>query len=272
MTGVQTCALPILIIDDGCGMNKEKIENALDLGSSDTFYSEGTLSKFGLGLKSASFAQGSRLEIISGDGSGEINKEYVDLEEIEDEYYSVECDLNDLDRDLAQQYFENGNKGTIIRISKINTNNHPSIKTTISELEEKLGVIYYYFLRKELHISINDIEIDAVDALFTEEAGDNKLDENIWDGKSVQWILKPVDIILDSENEVSGKIEITMLPHPKVRKNEGISDADIRKKYHISASNYGFYVYRNGRLINWANRLDIIPQDQDYYAFRGSNI
>lgn len=258
-----------LIIDDGCGMNKEKIENALDLGSSDTFYSEGTLSKFGLGLKSASFAQGSRLEIISGDGSGEINKEYVDLEEIEDEYYSVECDLNDLDRDLAQQYFENGNKGTIIRISKINTNNHPSIKTTISELEEKLGVIYYYFLRKELHISINDIEIDAVDALFTEEAGDNKLDENIWDGKSVQWILKPVDIVLDSENEVSGKIEITMLPHPKVRKNEGISDADIRKKYHISASNYGFYVYRNGRLINWANRLDIIPQDQDYYAFRG---
>lgn len=258
-----------LIIDDGCGMNKEKIENALDLGSSDTFYSEGTLSKFGLGLKSASFAQGSRLEIISGDGSGEINKEYVDLEEIEDEYYSVECDLNDLDRDLAQQYFENGNKGTIIRISKIHTNNHPSIKTTISELEEKLGIIYYYFLRKELHISINDIEIDAVDALFTEEAGDNKLDENIWDGKSVQWILKPVDIVLDSENEVSGKIEITMLPHPKVRKNEGISDADIRKKYHISASNYGFYVYRNGRLINWANRLDIIPQDQDYYAFRG---
>lgn len=258
-----------LIIDDGCGMNKEKIENALDLGSSDTFYSEGTLSKFGLGLKSASFAQGSRLEIISGDGSGEINKEYVDLEEIEDEYYSVECDLNDLDRDLAQQYFENGNKGTIIRISKIHTNNHPSIKTTISELEEKLGVIYYYFLRKELHISINDIEIDAVDALFIKEAGDNKLDENIWDGKSVQWILKPVDIVLDSENEVSGKIEITMLPHPKVRKNEGISDADIRKKYHISASNYGFYVYRNGRLINWANRLDIIPQDQDYYAFRG---
>ena len=258
-----------LIIDDGIGMNKEKIENALDLGSSTSNYEEDTLSKFGLGLKSASFAQGNRLEIISGDGSGEINKEYVDLEEIDDEYYSVECDLNDSDRDLVQQYFENGNKGTIIRISKIHTNNHPSIKTTISELEEKLGVIYYYFLRKDLHISINDIEIDAVDALFTEEAGNNKLDENIWDGKSVQWILKPVDIVLDSENEVSGKIEITMLPHPKVRKNEGISDADIRRKYHISASNYGFYVYRNGRLINWANRLDIIPQDQDYYAFRG---
>jgi len=258
-----------LIVDDGDGMNKEKIENALDLGSNESYYSEKTLSKFGLGLKSASFAQGNRLEVISGDCTGEIHKEYVDLDEIDNEYYSVECDLEDSDKYLVDKYFDN-NKGTIIRISKIHTNNHPSIKSTISELKDKLGVIYYYFLKNDLHIYINDEEISAVDALFTEEAGDYKLDENEWDGKSVQWILKPIEIILDPENEVKGKIEITMLPHPKVRKNEGISDADIRKKYHISASNYGFYVYRNGRLINWANRLDnIIPQDQDFYAFRG---
>ena len=258
-----------LIVDDGDGMNKEKIENALDLGSDESYYSDKTLSKFGLGLKSASFAQGNRLEVISGDCTGEIHKEYVDLDEIDNEYYSVECDLDDSDKYLVDKYFDN-NKGTIIRISKIHTNNHPSIKSTISELKDKLGVIYYYFLKNDLHIYINDEEISAVDALFTEEAGNNKLDENEWDGKSVQWILKPIEIILDPENEVKGKIEITMLPHPKVRKNEGISDADIRKKYHISASNYGFYVYRNGRLINWANRLDnIIPQDQDFYAFRG---
>lgn len=64
---------------------------------------------------------------------------------------------------------------------------------------------------------------------------------------------------------MEGDIAITMLPHPKVRKNEGLSDASIRNKYRIAANNYGFYVYRNGRLINWANRLNIIPQDQDFY-------
>lgn len=258
-----------LIIDDGDGMNKEKIGNALDLGSSKSYYSEETLSKFGLGLKSASFAQGSRLEIISGDGSGEIYKEYVDLEEIDDDYFSVECDLDVNDKELTDKYFDN-KRGTIIRISKIYTNNHPSIKTTMEELKNKLGVIYYYFLKKDLHIFINGKEIDAIDVLFTEEAGDNNLDENEWNGKSVQWILKPFELILDPGNNIKGKIEITMLPHPKVRKNEGIKDFEIRDKYHISANNYGFYIYRNGRLINWANRLEgIIPQDVDYYAFRG---
>lgn len=38
-------------------MSEKELDNALDLGSSDELYSENTLSKFGLGLKSASFAQ-----------------------------------------------------------------------------------------------------------------------------------------------------------------------------------------------------------------------
>lgn len=254
-----------LIIDDGKGMSEAELDNALDLGSVDTFYAQNTLSKFGLGLKSASFAQGERLEVISGDGS-EIHKEYVDLQEIGEQYFSVEDELSEEDKELIAKYFVN-NRGTIVRISKIRNNNHPSIKSTIDELKEKIGVIYYYFLSKDLHIYIEEEEIVAFDPLFVDEAGTSNLDENVWDGKSVQWILKPTKIQLD-EN-VGGEIEITMLPHPKVRKNEGISDVSIRNKYHITANNYGFYVYRNGRLINWANRLDIIPLDQDFYAFRG---
>ena len=255
-----------LIIDDGRGMSEEELENALDLGSSDDFYAEGTLSKFGLGLKSASFAQGERLEVITGDGI-QLRKEYVDLEEIGDEYFSMEDELSDEDRNLADKYFSDRRTGTIIRISKIRNNNHPSIKSTMDELNEKIGVIYYYFLTRQLHIYIEDVEIEAFDPLFIDEAGKENLDENVWDGKSVQWLLKPTKIEIDKG--VNGEIEITMLPHPKVRKNEGVSDAFIRTKYHISANNYGFYVYRNGRLINWANRLDIIPLDQDFYAFRG---
>lgn len=255
-----------LIIDDGRGMSEEALDNALDLGSSDVLYAKDTLSKFGLGLKSASFAQGERLEVISGDGN-EIHKEYVDLQEISDQYFSEMVDLSSEDKELVEKYFKDGKRGTIVRISKIRNNNHPSIKSTIDELKEKIGVIYYYFLSKNLHIFIEDEEIVAFDPLFVEEAGISNLDENVWDGKSVQWLLKPTQIRFD--DNVEGNIEITMLPHPKVRKNEGISDASIRSTYHISASNYGFYVYRNDRLINWANRLDIIPQDQDFYAFRG---
>lgn len=260
------------IIDNGDGMNLEAIENALDLGSNDFKYTQDTLSKFGLGLKSASFAQGKRLEVISGDGHT-VQKEYVDLDEIGEEYFSVEEELSAQDKELVEKYFTNKNKGTIIKISKIHTNNHPSMNSTLEELRKKIGVIYYYFLKNNLHIYINDgdkiEEIEAYDPLFVDEAADNNLDENEWDGKTVQWLLRPQEILLDADENVRGKIEITMLPHPQVRGNEEISADSIRKKYNIHAGNYGFYVYRNGRLIDWANRLNIIREDQDYYAFRG---
>ena len=263
-----------LIIDNGDGMSLEVLDNALDLGSLDVYYDEGTLSKFGLGLKSASFSQGNRLEVISGDGD-EINKELIDIDEIEkanDGYFCIYEDIGEEDARLIKDYFIDGKKGTIVRIKKLN-GTQPSIKDVINELKEKIGVIYYYFLNEGLRIFIdtdgNPVEIPALDPLFVDEAGENNLDENEWDGKTVQWILRPQEILLDSENGVLGNIEITMLPHPKVRKNEGITDVSIRTKYHISAQNYGFYVYRNKRLIDWANKLDIIPLDQDYYAFRG---
>ncbi len=258
-----------LIIDDGDGMDSEKLENALDLGSNDFYYAQNTLSKFGLGLKSASFAQGKRLEVISGDGTG-LYKESVDLDEIAEEYFSVVEPLTSEDRRLAEKYFHDGKRGTIIRISKIYTNNHPSVKTTMNNLREKIGVIYYYFLSEHgLRIFVDEEEMQPFDPLFVEEAGENNLDENEWDGKTVQWLMRPDDLLIDSESNIKGKTEITMLPHPQVRKDEGISDAEIRTKYHINANNYGFYVYRNGRLINWADKLDIIPFDQGFYAFRG---
>ena len=85
-------------------MSAEGIGRALDLGSSDLEYAQDTLSKFGLGLKSASFAQGKRLEVISGDGES-IHKEYVDLDDIEEDYFSVEDDLSEEDKNLAEEYF-----------------------------------------------------------------------------------------------------------------------------------------------------------------------
>jgi hypothetical protein len=50
-----------------------------------------------------------------------------------------------------------------------------------------------------------------------------------------------------------------------------IKKQDIREKYLIDQKNYGFYVYRNKRLISWAERFDgIIPSgDNDYFSFRG---
>lgn len=257
-----------LIVDDGSGMNLTQLENALDLGSKDSEYAADTLSKFGLGLKSASFAQGQKLTVISGNGA-ELHKEHVDLDEIDEEYFSVEEELTDEDNGLVKKYFKDGKRGTIVRITKIHQNNHPSLRTTIDELKMKIGVIYYYFLKMDLHIFLQDEELTAFDPLFVDEAGEKNLDENTWDGKSVQWLARPDSLLLDSSSNVECTIEMTMLPHPQVFRIDGVSADSIRDQYKISAQNYGFYIYRNKRLINWANLLNLIPRDQDFYAFRG---
>ena len=264
-----------IIIDDGDGMNENAIKEALKLGSTDDHYDDKSLSKFGLGLKSASFSQGDVLKVISSDGTG-FNKYEVSLPKVMEakEYFAEKTEIDENESELIDTYLKEG-KGTIIIISAIRLNNHPSVRNTIKELKTKVGVIYFYFLSESgINITIGYKKIDAIDPLFVSEANENgNLNENEWDGTEVRWIEKPKELTLDDELQINVTIEITQLPYPPIYriKNIGESrDKEVRERYLIEAGNYGFYVYRNKRLISWASNLQgIIPYDQDFYAFRG---
>ncbi|PHQ27982.1 MAG: hypothetical protein COB32_12665 [Halomonas sp.] len=264
-----------IIIDDGDGMDENAIKEALKLGSTDDHYDDKSLSKFGLGLKSASFSQGDVLKVISSDGTG-FNKYEVSLPKVMEakEYFAEKTEIDENESELIDTYLKEG-KGTIIIISAIRLNNHPSVRNTIKELKTKVGVIYFYFLSESgINITIGDKKIDAIDPLFVSEANENgNLNENEWDGTEVRWIEKPKELTLDDELQINVTIEITQLPYPPIYriKNIGESrDKEVRERYLIEAGNYGFYVYRNKRLISWASNLQgIIPYDQDFYAFRG---
>lgn len=71
-------------------MSEQEVLNALKLGSPDSNYDTNSLSKFGLGLKSAAFSQGNVLEVISSDGTHDFIKFIVSLNEIKTEgkYFS----------------------------------------------------------------------------------------------------------------------------------------------------------------------------------------
>lgn len=264
-----------LVIDDGCGMSEEEVKQSLTLGSPNENYIPHSLSKFGLGLKSAAFSQGDELHIISSVGF-EFNKYVVELNSVREEgkYFATKTSLGDSDRELIERYLIDG-KGTIVRITQIVMNNHPSVKKTVEELTNQLGVIYYYYLKNGLKIFIDQQqpqEIQPYDVLFVNEANEHgNLDENSWDGKTVQWIEKPREILLDVDLDIKATIEVTQLPHPPIFELESKSkQKEIRNKYNIEAKNYGFYVYRNKRLISWAESFDgIIPPDQQLYSLRG---
>jgi len=261
-----------LIVDDGCGMDKKGILTALELGSDDLVYDSDSLSKFGLGLKSASFSQGNILQVISSNNKKDDFLKYsVDLSKIKDKYFCSKEDLTGDDKKVIENLLVDG-VGTIIRISNIHENNHPSPKKTTEDLKYRLGTIYFYFLNDGVNIYLNDEKIEPFDVLFTDEATGN-LNEHEWNGREVKWIKKPSSQTLDIESApiVKALVEVTQLPHPPTFSVDGEGEQTrIRNFYKIESKNYGYYVYRNKRLISWAEKFEgIIPQDQDFFSFRG---
>lgn len=271
-----------VIIDDGKGMDETGMISSLELGSTDKFYEGDSLSKFGLGLKSASFSQSDELQLISrNDVNSNFIKYQVSIPMIKERNeYGIEIvELDEYDKELITKYLEN-KTGTIVRLSSVRKTNHPPIKKTLEHLETRVGIIYFYFMLEDgLNIYLSDKICPPKDPLFVDEANENgNLDELKWDGLSVRWIQRPTEIIIDAENEVKAKIEVTNLVHPPSFKlkfgggEEGERQRiKAREKYNISSGNYGYYVYRNKRLISWAECFDgMIPlSEQDLYAFRG---
>lgn len=262
-----------LIIDDGKGMDEEGVRNSLTLGASDAAYAPHSLSKFGLGLKSAAFSQGDELDVISSPGGGVGFCKYrVSLPSITDTYFATRLDLSADDEALISEQLPGG-QGTIVRVGAVRREGHPAIKETLFQLRYRIGVIYYYFLLdSSLTIRLDGQAVPAVDVLFTDEANTNgNLDELNWQGRETRWIQRPLQVQLDTDMEVSGTIEVTQLPHPPTFTADGRGgDKVIRDKYLITAKNYGYYVYRNKRLISWADSLDgIVGTDQDLWSFRG---
>ena len=271
----------LVIVDNGCGMDENGLNNALTLGSSAQLYHAETLSKFGMGLKSAASSLGKQLEVISRSENDFNNVRKVVLDQdliVEKGKYvynltdPTDEDLNELDA------CTDGKSGTLIRITKLFHESLPRTSEIVEELRTKTGVIYYYYLKglvegsEPLSLKIDDYDVAPVDPLFIEEidTDNGDLDEHHWDGLNPKWITRSQAIQLDSTGNIGATVEITQLPHPpSVERKDLMSRKDCRDRYLIGAGNYGFYIYRNRRLISWAESLDFVPQDQDLYAFRG---
>ena len=163
--------------------------------------------------------------------------------------------------------------GTLVRVGAVRREGHPAVRDTLAMLRYRIGVIYYYFmLDGRLTIRLEDKVVEPVDVLFTDEATANgNLDDTTWNGRETRWLQRPIDVPLDADTGVTCRLEATQLPHPPTFTTDGRGqDKVVRDKYLITAKNYGYYIYRNKRLIAWADSLDgIIPQDQDLYSFRG---
>lgn len=263
-------------IDDGKGMDGDGIENAFKLGSDDN-YKPNSLSKYGMGLKSAGFSLGTRIQVISKKDGQLSGKYYLDRKIIEKENAYVVCyeELSESERTYVEEMLASKPSGTIVEISGCGDIHHTSAKTTIDKLKRKLGVTYYPFLSapedKQLKISLTYPGIEEahqimpVDILATGDAN-AAFDPTTYDGKKPCYAFKNEWKVQTTSEDTAPpiKLEVVTFPKNEMAKSASFLTDDERariRSYQVSRENKGFFIYRNGRLIRWGDDLDIIGKD-----------
>ncbi|WP_027671808.1 ATP-binding protein [Rheinheimera baltica] len=261
----------ITIVDNGFGMDNSTIRKALDIGS-DVSYSSKSLSKYGLGLKSAGLSLGEKITVISKKNDKYTDVLILDINEVEkkDDYGVLVENASSWDTSL----FMEGGSGTIVDISSIN--NYDTVNTLKRNLMERLGVIYYEFLKAENGLYIELVvngkshDVEPKDIMFSDDCSLG-FDEYSYDCKTPCSLLKEEEIFLP--NAPIGTPAITLnlniFPQKSMEKYLGFSAEDRAKikEYNVSLPNSGFFIYRNNRLIRWGDNLGIV--DRDLRTLRG---
>lgn len=233
----------VAIFDDGCGMGRKELENAMTLGSDreEKEESELELGRFGLGLKSASFSQCLKLTVVSKNIS-KVNAMRYDLVKIQNTNKWV---LDVLDENEIKvlpeinRVFES-KSGTLViwqKFDKIEAEAQSfkdSFIATIGLAKQHIEFVFHRFYN-DINFEFNGHRIEKRDPFLSNFAGSQRGRTQNINIKGHEIIVTPFVLpYANSLNEEHKK----MLGNPK-----SIYD------------DQGFYIYRNKRLIIWGSWL-----------------
>lgn len=256
----------IAVCDDGLGMNKKELIEAMRLGSKNPKETRKShdLGRFGLGLKTASFSQCRQLVVISLKEGDLIGCKW-DLDDVEDEN-SLNWEATLLKKDdiscdkelsfLLNKYLKNQKTGTIVLWRKLDSElgdpmspaGEARFSSNMDFAKKHLELVFHRFLsntlkRKRLFINFNDTMLVPFDPFGTPVPARQELPQEkiVIDGKSI--IVQPY-----------------VLPH--FTKAASVTDYQRLAGEEGYLQNQGFYVYRNHRLIIKATWFRLISKDE----------
>jgi hypothetical protein len=153
------------IFDNGCGMNREQLINALTLGS-DTNKGVGALGCFGMGLKTAGNSIGRRITVMTKEIEGEVITMTADLDvNLKEGGYVLDEDPSHItgeQRTKFDAYVSKTGCGTWVYIDKIHSTEYINVKTFLSALKSERSLRLYFrkFLDSGKHtIKVNSCEL-----------------------------------------------------------------------------------------------------------------
>lgn len=230
----------ISFFDNGEGMDRDELLNAMKYGSNRDSYGESDLGRFGLGLKSASLSQCKKLTVVSKKND-KLSAFCWDLDFV---LYSKTWDCLELDSDEIEQMpmieiLKETSQGTLvvwqnfdIIYKKSSGHVREALSEEVEDTEKHLSLVFHRFINRPfnpLKIYINNDKIVGFDPFLEEHP---KTDSQ-----------KPSIIKCEGADI---KIQQFILPHMS-----DLSNSDIEKLGgdDMLRRGQGFYIYRNDRLI-----------------------
>lgn len=251
--------ITIYIADNGDGMDKDGLINAMTYGSK-VRVDLGSLGKFGLGLKTASTAFCRSLSVLSRGEDGVVRKAQWDLDYVA-KAHAWKLKLLEPNRDEIDVLEETAEKGTgtLVVWEKVDRllksynnfgNAKNALKRIINDLQFHVGMVYQRFLDHEdkrannVEITINGINVEAWDPFLVSEPLTEKLAED------------EIDVDMPNNTSPSFTLRAFMIPN-----KDSFSTPQAAKKARVGNDMQGFYVYRENRLIHYGDWLGLFTKE-----------
>ena len=247
----------LAVIDDGCGMSRDEIVDAMRLGGSSQSRERSVhdLGKFGLGLKTSSFSQCRRL-IVASRKEGRLSGIEWDLDVVKssDRWIVRELDGRQLRELPCVERLES--TGTIVIWQKLDRlfedlygrSRQEVVAEKLVALAKHLGLVFHRFLagsvdwHKPFSLTVNGHPVFAFDPFCREHSAT---------------IEEPEEAVHVGQSKVT--LAPFILPHHSKLKPHMLQLYKDRSDF---VANQGVYVYRNCRLIAWGGWFRILAKSE----------
>src|SRR5690606_9900202 len=141
----------IIISDNGSGMDKETLDQALKLGSDTEKNPSYDLGLYGMGLVTASISIGTKLTVLTKSESGKLFKSIQDLELIyqTNEFVKSLSEADESDEQFFNSFVPKGSTGTVVIIEEIDNPSYNTVRGLQNNLCSHFAQTYRKFLKAE---------------------------------------------------------------------------------------------------------------------------
>lgn len=242
----------IKIADDGSGMDKKTLSEALKLGSETEKDLESDLGRFGMGLCTAGLSMSRRTSVITKQKEGELLMGISDLDWVKEHGFASYVDKADEEhKEIFNESTKKSVQGTVVIFSKSDKIQNTNVTVFSNSLKKEIGRIFRRFIEAGRKFYVNGDLVAVVDPLMLSEPETHVYSDEEYPIELDSPKGPVVDII---------RIRLVLLPDFGQAGNEDRG---------VNARNQGFYVMRNERELFDAETLGLYSKDPHYNRIRG---